>query len=83
MMWFSEVAYLQEQDSIRSALQILITDDDEVVHEGSLMQTICPLQDMMTCSCKLSHMLMLEQFNVNCLNNCKTALCLLFCNTYI
>jgi hypothetical protein len=78
-MWFSEVAYLQEHDLIRSALQTY----EEVLHEGSLTQTICPLQDMMTCSCRFSHVLMVEQFNVNCSNNFKTAFCLLFCNTYI
>jgi hypothetical protein len=68
MICISEVVCLQEHDLIRLALQILIQDEEEVLHEGCLTQTTCPLQVMMTCSCELIQILMVEQFNVNCLN---------------
>jgi hypothetical protein len=70
---FSEAVCPQEHGLIRSALQILILDEEEGLYEGCLTQTTCPLQGMMTCSCKLIQTLMVEEFNVNKLNSYKTA----------
>jgi hypothetical protein len=56
MICFSEVVCLQAHDLIRLALQILIQDEEEVLHEGCLTQTACPLQAMI-CSCELIQIL--------------------------
>lgn len=84
MITVSEAVCLQVHDLIHSALRVLV--HKEVLGEGleHQTQTTCPHQDMMTCSCKFVHLLIVvEQCNVNCLNYYKTSLSVLIFNTYL